>query len=332
MTNEKSFAWKTYLVLLPGLLISTAVTLLYILMGDAQATAYIRELVESGGRLQEHKGWVYEIHYFLNTWVYQVFGVIQIIGVMSYATVQLYRYKNRLNNFFSNVEDKLLKHHWAVLRGIYCLFVYAVFIYVGGYALYIRYSPFVLFLYVVLAGILYYISYHVGNAGYTAESFAKEVERADEELGNVERVRDERGENEFASEYDLSGEMQPGDLQKSYSKILPEFIRVIEEDQIFLQKNLRITDIARLVNSNRTYISQLLREEYQCGFSDFINGKRVEYAMELVRNHPEFKHERIAGECGFAYPSGFSKAFKQHTGMTFREWYRKVSASREGAS
>lgn len=323
LTNEKAFGWKTYLVILPSLLYGIVVTSLYIMMGDEQATAYIREAVETGGHLQIHTALLYRIHYFLNTYGCIVFLFIQIVGVMIYATRQLYRFRNRLNDFFSNVEEKSIGHHWAVLKGLYILFICGLIIQFGGYALYVQYSPFVLFRFAFMAGVLYYICFHVHYAGYTAESLAGEIAQTDNEL-----PADSCFSAETEPEPDLECDPLCGagkGIQKNYSKILPDFVRIIEEDRIFLQKNLRLSDVAREIGTNRTYISQLLKEEYQCSFFDFINRKRIEYAMELVRIHPEFKQGQIAEECGFIHASVFSRAFKQYTGMTFREWQHKIS-------
>ncbi|MDF9831407.1 helix-turn-helix domain-containing protein [Parabacteroides sp. PF5-6] len=111
---------------------------------------------------------------------------------------------------------------------------------------------------------------------------------------------------------------------KSYEKLLPEFNRLMEEEKIFLQKNLRREDFAERMKTNRTYIAQLIREEYQCGFSEFINRRRITYACDLLRQHPEIPQDQLATKSGFTNISTFSRTFKQYTGTTFRQWQKNI--------
>lgn len=111
---------------------------------------------------------------------------------------------------------------------------------------------------------------------------------------------------------------------KSYEKLLPEFNRLMDEEHIFLQKNLRREDLAERMKTNRTYIALLIREEYQCGFSEYINRRRIAYACDLLRQHPEIPQAQLATRSGFTNTSTFSRTFKQYTGTTFREWPRQT--------
>lgn len=303
LLDKKGFDWKCYLFLLPGVLLSGALTVLYIIMGKENAVSYLRELVETGGSLYIHTDPIFKMHCFLNTIVYDALVLLQLIIILIYATVQLLRYKRRLDDIFSDREGKSLTQHWGVLTGLYAFFVYALLVTVGGYNSYIQYSSFLVFLYILLSSILYYTCYHVAQANYTAEELEHDILEIDRE----------------APPMNLSENQT-----KSYYKILPDFIQVIEREQVFLRKNLRVSDLATMLHTNRTYISQLLNEEYQCSFFDFINQKRIQYAQELMKLHPEYTQERLAEECGFSQASSFSRAFKQYTGQTFREWHRNI--------
>ena len=95
--------------------------------------------------------------------------------------------------------------------------------------------------------------------------------------------------------------------------------------RIFLKNlitNFSPDSIKSSMKKNRTYISRLINQEYQCSFSDFINQKRIEFAQELIHTHPELTQEQIAEKVGFTHASSFSRAFKQQVGQTFREWYK----------
>lgn len=103
-----------------------------------------------------------------------------------------------------------------------------------------------------------------------------------------------------------------------YSSILFRFNLLIEQE-VYLKKNLRAEDVAIMIHTNRTYISKLLKEEFECTFTDFINRKRIEYARKLMHENPRLSQEEIADKSGFTHTSSFSRIFKQYTGTTFRQ-------------
>lgn len=149
-------------------------------------------------------------------------------------------------------------------------------------------------------GIFYYLGYDIYHIEY-------KVELSDHK-SDITPI------NKNDDETDIS--------QKSHYKLLPRFNQIIDEEKIFLQNNLHIENVAWMLKTNRTYISRLINQEYQCSFSDFINQKRIEFAQELIHTHPELTQEQIAEKVGFTHASSFSRTFKQQVGQTFREWYK----------
>lgn len=98
------------------------------------------------------------------------------------------------------------------------------------------------------------------------------------------------------------------------------FDDIVTSRQLFLQSNLHVNDIARLLNTNRTYISLLMSEVYQCSFTHYINGKRIEFAKTLLCNNPELTLDQLSEQSGFAHVTSFCRTFKEHTGTTVRNW------------
>lgn len=63
----------------------------------------------------------------------------------------------------------------------------------------------------------------------------------------------------------------------------------------------------------------LLRAWYQAkgySFASWLNSLRVEYAKQLMKEHPDWSLDSIAGRCGFTERSYFHKVFKKMTGLT----------------
>ncbi|MCO5258125.1 MAG: AraC family transcriptional regulator [Lentimicrobium sp.] len=102
------------------------------------------------------------------------------------------------------------------------------------------------------------------------------------------------------------------------NRLLIEINRLVKEERIFARKQLSLTDMAKLLNTNTTYLSRLINDHYKTNFPNFINKFRVReaqimLAQEKFRNHT---FEAIADAVGFHSRSAFNVAFKNITGVT----------------
>ncbi len=105
------------------------------------------------------------------------------------------------------------------------------------------------------------------------------------------------------------------------SKTLAEQIaKLIEQKQLYLQKGLRLSDVAAQLATNKTYISAVVNSVSGTNFTDLINSYRVEYAKKLMKEHPDMRHEDVADAAGFSSRTAFLRVFKKHTGLSPTEW------------
>lgn len=99
--------------------------------------------------------------------------------------------------------------------------------------------------------------------------------------------------------------------------------KLIGEDRIFLQSTLRADELAAKMRTNRTYLSRMIKEEFQCFFSDYINQKRIEHAQKLMQKNPDMKLAELADKSGFININSFGRTFKQVVGLPPKEWLIK---------
>ena len=93
---------------------------------------------------------------------------------------------------------------------------------------------------------------------------------------------------------------------------------LMSEQQLFLQPNLKLTDVATQLNISTKILSQLLNQYFQQSFYDFVNTYRIEAAKTKLID-PNFTHLSIQGialESGFKSKSTFYSLFKKVMGMT----------------
>ena len=95
---------------------------------------------------------------------------------------------------------------------------------------------------------------------------------------------------------------------------------LMEEKELFRNKDLRIADVAAELCSNTTYLSACLNGELNTTFPAFVTGYRIRYAQELMRKDPAMRLSQVAEESGFTNEKTFLRTFKAACGVTPSEW------------
>lgn len=130
-----------------------------------------------------------------------------------------------------------------------------------------------------------------------------------------ESVLDELSDNQYTDVQDAI----TSDRKDSY--IRKHITDLFENEKIYLNPNLKVSDIAAAIGTNRTYISAYFNKETQCTFYDYVNRYRIEYACKLLENSDE-KILQIAELSGFNSSQAFIRVFTKIKGISPSK-YRK---------
>ena len=90
---------------------------------------------------------------------------------------------------------------------------------------------------------------------------------------------------------------------------------MMNEQQIFLQNDLLLNDVAKLLGTNRTYLLQALSSCAHMTFKEYINRKRITYAEQLMAKNPQTPKTEIATRSGYNSMSSFYRnlaLYKNH--------------------
>jgi AraC-like DNA-binding protein len=106
------------------------------------------------------------------------------------------------------------------------------------------------------------------------------------------------------------------------SSLADKIHKVITEQELYKNPDLKLNDLAKAVNISGHQLSQLLNDNLGKSFNVYINEYRVTRACELIASNNGIKLEEIGYEVGFNAKSTFFTAFKKYRGTTpslFRE-------------
>ena len=111
-----------------------------------------------------------------------------------------------------------------------------------------------------------------------------------------------------------------GVATSGYDKIMDSFRKYMDKDYGYLNPTLSIEEIARVLNTNRTYVSKLVNLYYGMTFRDYLNKKRLDYAKQLMADEPDASLEYIAAKSGFQSSTQFIRKFRETEGLTPTVW------------
>lgn len=98
----------------------------------------------------------------------------------------------------------------------------------------------------------------------------------------------------------------------------------MKKEKPYLNPGFQLSDMCQELAMSRDDLSKFINDEFGCNFYQFVNGYRIDEAKRLKMNHPEFSVEEVAIRCGFTSGVVFSSIFTRETGLTPREWSKKV--------
>lgn len=108
--------------------------------------------------------------------------------------------------------------------------------------------------------------------------------------------------------------------------------RLLREEQVFKENELRLADLAAYLNISRHQLSQVINEHYGINFFELINQYRVEHVKCLL-DDPAYHHHtiiQIAYEAGFNNKASFNRCFKKAVGLTPSAYRIRASGGQVG--
>ncbi|MBQ9671908.1 MAG: AraC family transcriptional regulator [Prevotella sp.] len=87
--------------------------------------------------------------------------------------------------------------------------------------------------------------------------------------------------------------------------------------KLFTQQGISRDDLCRIMGTDRTTFSRIISEQSGCkNMSDYLNRKRLDYAAQLMREHPDYSISAILSDSGFSSRSNFYRLFSERFGMS----------------
>ena len=291
LTTRRNHHRFRYIMIIPAIFAFFGVGLIYILMSPEETAQFIDIYLYQGKHegltgLAIQQGVLHDI-------CKGMFGIL-LIPVVLLGRNHLKQYEKQVAEAYADVEDKSLGITHAMLIAFVVTSVFSfVFNIIGRH--HFNESIWLLAIPSTLFSVLLFVIGYVGiHQDFCVEDIEKDEEEADETVSELPAIKELRGRIE----------------------------RLMEQEQLYRQPNLKIADVVSRLGTNRNYIYIAINREIGMSFNEYINRMRIDYATMLINQHPTKLLTEISEESGFTSTTSFYRNFKLYKGVGPREYQK----------
>lgn len=242
--------------------------------------------------------WCLATHSYALLPMVDVYLLLMCIGIIIYMVRATRQYGRWLRDNFADLEHKVVWQSFFVQAIMLLVFVIYAFINEG--------ITFPYAIQVIGAVLVCHLLWRVE----TLSNLSLPVNDAEEEICTTE---------------DVEANGLPLSIRSDIELLLQQ--HCIDE-QLYLQHDLTIIQLAKAIGTNRSYISRYFSCQ-DTTYNSYINDLRVDHFVRLYREavaaQRSFTAEQLALESGFRNYNTFGAAFKKTMGMNMTEWKRNVT-------
>ena len=227
----------------------------------------------------------------------KVMFVLLLIPVFVRGRSHLKRYERLVSNTYADIEDKSMKgiHYLLVVFMVTSLFS-IIFSIIGRHhfadSLWLLVIPSTLF-----SALLFAIGMIGNRQSFGIENIEEDEKQIDEVMNN----------------------------QPAIIELRKKIEQLMDEEQLFRQPNLKIVDLVQRLGTNRNYVYMTINREMGISFTEYVNRMRVNYAAQLMAQHPNMVLAEVAEQSGFTSSASFFRNFRKFKGVGPREYQNKLN-------
>ena len=112
-------------------------------------------------------------------------------------------------------------------------------------------------------------------------------------------------------------------IDEVYKDIYERVVAYFEREKPFLDCELTINDLVKVLYSNKLYISKAISQFTGRNFCQFVNYYRIMYSTECFKANHDLKIHEMSSMSGFNSIVSFNMAFRLYMGENPSDWCRK---------
>lgn len=122
-------------------------------------------------------------------------------------------------------------------------------------------------------------------------------------------------------------EGEDGEEMVKIRYLYDKITRIMLLKRPFLDPDYSLQDLADSTYTNKTYVSKAINVISGKNFCQFVNGYRIQHAVDLLEDSPRLRVGQLAEKCGFRSSVTFNMAFKLNMGETPGEYTLRLRSA-----
>ncbi len=324
MTEHPASRRILLISLLPAAVFGAAVGTLYALMNTDETNLFIEDYLYHN-RFDGLSGltMVQAVAHHLAKVVF----ALQIPPILFFGLRKISRYDAVVEANYADIENKTLRRvKFVLVLFVVLSFLSFIFNLMGRY----RFDGSILTLAVpslLFASLLFMLGYVGYRQNFSMGNIVRDFEGIEApgeyiHYGSVALQPEGTAADAAPGEDDTSQARNIAQLQK-------DIVDIVREQQLYLHYDLKVQDLARLLNTNRHYIYQAISQYMGISFAEFINRQRIEHAVRLIKDNPSIGMNNLSMASGFVSLASFYRNFKLYQGCTPKAFAKQILQERE---
>jgi len=298
LTVETKFNIKSLRLFLPAFILLVISAVDYFLMSFEQRNLYVSEVLFNNKNIP-NADLLIKIQESMLILV-PIMYISQIVYTVIKSRKFIRDYNKTIANFYSNIENKTIDWAIPLLNSLVAASLISVLCSILGRAFFLEETWF-LYITMICFSFFFFIAGYLGNLqNHSVANMENDIVFVSDSLANLETV------------------IPINEDPYNSSKLKEELLELFEKTEVFKNSDLKIVDLARMLHTNRTYISNVINNELSCSFNTFVNQYRIQKAKELIiaDSSNNYTFEFVSNEVGFGSLHTFIRAFKESEGIT----------------
>lgn len=237
---------------------------------------------------------------------------LTVLYTLVAGQILLRQYNRSIRNFYAETEKKTLEDLSVLLLLFVITSLLSTVVSIIGRDAFAHRFPLAIPS-LLFSSLLFSVCYIASRLPFTAQDMMRD-------LGLEAEKESEEPEAEPQEEEGAVG------ADGLHAELMQRLDALVREKALYKRQGLKITDLAALAGTNRTYVSNAINQELGLPFSEYINRLRIEEAKRLIRESDgKMVMAAVAEESGFAGEATFYRHFRQLEGKTPMEWWQSIS-------
>jgi AraC-like DNA-binding protein len=288
LTVESGIKPGNLKMFLPALVFSLTTALVFVLMVPSERTQYLFAYLFRTEEIKTETTLV-----IIQRFVFiasRLIFMLQIFIFLILGRKLVLQYNSRIANFYSDLESKTIVWVNLLLYSFFVTSLMSIIFNLIGRSIFSGSVVLLLIPSVIFSVLLFFIGFQGYMQNYTV----------------VDLVADEQDHADLSMK------------EYNQAQLKVKLLDLFANQEIYKNRDLKITLVSLKLQTNRTYVSNLINTEFKCTFSEFVNQYRIAEARKLLADSKQqnYSLDYVSEASGFGSIHSFIRIFKELEGIT----------------